>query len=49
VTTVLAAGAALFMHEIPLRTHTGEAPAPAPVIAGADKPAGRLSGSPTFD
>jgi len=49
VTTVLAAGAALFLHEIPLRTHTGEAPAPAPAAAGADKPAGRLSGSPTFD
>jgi EmrB/QacA subfamily drug resistance transporter len=49
VTTILAAGAALFMHEIPLRTHTGEAPAQAPAAAGADKPAGRLSGSPTFD
>jgi len=49
VTTILAAGAALFMHEIPLRTHTGEAPAPAPAAAGVDKPAGRLSGSPTFD
>jgi EmrB/QacA subfamily drug resistance transporter len=49
VTTILAAGAALFMHEIPLRTHTGEAPVQAPAAAGADKPAGRLSGSPTFD
>lgn len=47
VTTILAAGAALFMHEIPLRTHTGEAPAPA--ATAVDAPRGRLTGSPTFD
>ena len=29
VTTILAAGTALFLQEIPLRTHTGEAPTPA--------------------
>jgi drug resistance transporter, EmrB/QacA subfamily len=33
VCTILAAGAALFMHEIPLRTHIGETPTPAPVAA----------------
>ncbi len=46
VCTILATGAALFMHEIPLRTHVGEAPAPA--AAGADGPP-RWTGSATTD
>jgi len=49
VTTILAAGTALFLKEIPLRTHTGEAPAPAPADARAEPVAGRWSGSPTLD
>jgi hypothetical protein len=49
VTTILAAGAALFLHEIPLRTHTGEAPAPAPTAKAADARAPRLTGSPSVD
>jgi EmrB/QacA subfamily drug resistance transporter len=51
VTTILAAGAALFLHEIPLRTHTGEAPAASPVAATASDgaPAHRLRGSPSLD
>jgi EmrB/QacA subfamily drug resistance transporter len=46
VCTILSVGAALFMHEIPLRTHVGEAPAP--VAAGADGPP-RWTGSATTD
>ncbi|HET9481926.1 MAG TPA: MDR family MFS transporter, partial [Candidatus Polarisedimenticolia bacterium] len=49
VTTILAAGAALFLHEIPLRTHTGEAPASAPATLVADARAPRLTGSPSVD
>ena len=52
ITTVLAAGTALFLREIPLRTHTGEAPAaaPAPTATGNDAPAVRpLTGSPSVD
>ncbi len=48
VTTILAAGTALFLKEIPLRTHTGEAPATAPA-AGSEPAAGRWSGSPSAD
>jgi EmrB/QacA subfamily drug resistance transporter len=49
VTTILAAGAALFLHEIPLRTHTGEAPASAPATLPADARVPRLTGSPSVD
>jgi EmrB/QacA subfamily drug resistance transporter len=49
VTTVLAAGTALFLKEIPLRTHTGEAPATAPAGAAPDLAPGRWSGSPSTD
>jgi EmrB/QacA subfamily drug resistance transporter len=52
VTTILAAGAALFLREIPLRTHTGEAPVPAPATAAgamADGSPTRLTGSPSTD
>ena len=50
ITTILAAGTALFLKEIPLRTHTGEAPASAPATAPADAPPGRpLTGSPSVD
>ncbi len=48
VCTILAAGAALFMHEIPLRTHIGEAPAHAAATAGTDVSA-RWTGSATTD
>ena len=51
ITTILAAGAALFLKEIPLRTHTGEAPA-----AGTGRRRGRRdrrldrsTGSPSTD
>ncbi len=48
VTTVLAAGTALFLKEIPLRTHTGEAPVP--VTSGASEPVrAGWSGTPTAD
>jgi EmrB/QacA subfamily drug resistance transporter len=49
VTTILAAGAALFLHEIPLRTHTGEAPAPTPATLATDARAPRLTGTPSVD
>jgi hypothetical protein len=50
VTTILAVGAALFLHEIPLRTHTGEAPAPATApTRAADARTPRLTGSPSVD
>jgi EmrB/QacA subfamily drug resistance transporter len=49
VTTILAAGTALFLHEIPLRTHTGEAPAPAAAAVGSEPAQGRWEGSPTTD
>jgi len=49
VTTILAVGAALFLHEIPLRTHTGEAPAAAPATKATDARAPRLTGSPSVD
>jgi EmrB/QacA subfamily drug resistance transporter len=49
VTTILAVGAALFLHEIPLRTHTGEAPVSAPTTLAADARAPRLTGSPSVD
>jgi EmrB/QacA subfamily drug resistance transporter len=49
VTTILAAGTALFLHEIPLRTHTGEAPAPAAAAVGSDPAPPRWSGSATTD
>ena len=48
VTTVLAAGTALFLKEIPLRTHTGEAPVP--VNSSTNDPVrGGWSGTPTAD
>jgi hypothetical protein len=46
VTTVLALIAALAMHEIPLRTHHGEAPAPAADAPAADAPAGMPTTGP---
>jgi hypothetical protein len=49
VTTILAAGTALFLKEIPLRTHTGEAPAPVAEAAGSDAMPARWTGSPTTD
>jgi EmrB/QacA subfamily drug resistance transporter len=49
VTTILAVGAALFLHEIPLRTHTGEAPAAAPAPKATDARVPRLTGSPSAD
>jgi hypothetical protein len=49
VTTILAVGAALFLHEIPLRTHTGEAPASAAAAKATDARAPRLTGSPSVD
>ncbi|MEX1169372.1 MAG: MDR family MFS transporter [Chloroflexota bacterium] len=49
VTTILAIGAALFLHEIPLRTHTGETPAPTPVARATDARAPQLTGSPSVD
>ena len=48
VTTVLAAGTALFLKEIPLRTHTGEAPAPVTTATPDPVPA-RWSGSASAD
>ncbi|MBI3749182.1 MAG: MFS transporter [Chloroflexi bacterium] len=48
VTTVLAAGTALLLKEIPLRTHTGEAPAPVKAAAPDPVPA-RWSGSASAD
>ena len=48
ITTILAAGTALFLKEIPLRTHTGEAPTPAAAAVGADAPP-RLTSSPSTD
>ena len=48
VCTILAAGAALIMQEIPLRTTMGEAPAAAAAAVGAEVPP-RLTGSPTTD
>jgi EmrB/QacA subfamily drug resistance transporter len=47
ITTILAAGTALFLKEIPLRTHTGEAPASAP--AASDGSVRPLTGSPSVD
>ncbi len=49
ITTVLAAGAALLLHEIPLRTHTGAAPVPAPAAGRADGSPHRLTESPSTD
>jgi hypothetical protein len=52
ITTILAAATALFLKEIPLRTHTGEAPVPAgaPAAAGSDAaPVRPLTGSPSVD
>jgi EmrB/QacA subfamily drug resistance transporter len=49
VTTVLAAGTALFLKEIPLRTHTGEAPAPVVEARTPDAVASRWTSSPTAD
>ena len=50
ITTILAAGTALFLKEIPLRTHTGEAPASAPTASSTDTPSTRpLTGSPSVD
>ena len=49
VTTILAAGTAFFLHEIPLRTHTGEAPAPAAAAVGSESVPSRWQGSATTD
>jgi len=49
VATILAAGTALFLKEIPLRTHTGEAPVPAPAAAGSESIPTRWTESPTTD
>ena len=48
VTTILAAGAALIMREIPLRTTIGEAPIPTEAPVAADVPP-RWTGSATTD
>jgi EmrB/QacA subfamily drug resistance transporter len=49
VTTIVAAGTALFLKEIPLRTHTGEAPVPANAATASEHVPSRWSGSPTTD
>jgi EmrB/QacA subfamily drug resistance transporter len=49
VTTVLAAGTALFLKEIPLRTHTGEAPVPATSAAGSEPVPSTWTGTPATD
>ena len=49
VCTILAAGTALFMREIPLRTSMGEVPTPAAAAVGSEPVPARWSGSPTTD
>ncbi|MGZ8514161.1 MAG: MDR family MFS transporter [Candidatus Limnocylindrales bacterium] len=49
VTTILAAATALFLKEIPLRTHTGEAPTPAAAAVGSEPIPTRWTGSPSVD
>ncbi len=49
VTTILAAGTALFLKEIPLRTHTGEAPTPAAAAVGSEPVSARWTNAPTTD
>jgi EmrB/QacA subfamily drug resistance transporter len=48
VTTILAAGTALFLKEIPLRTHTGEAPVPV-AAAGSESAPSRWPSSAATD